>query len=156
MGTIVPRMLYASASWSPVALPRGSGIIPEILLLSWSLKSAKYFSIWKLQYHDVKVLKPHEEKVGQGSLKQREKNCPRHTSSPLPSSLVPGNFPPPSKVHPLKQPSPGAIAARHAAVQPLALALRENLPPKGCFIYFICLLSLSHPVLRGIQPRQIS
>lgn len=128
MGTIVPRMLYDSASWSPVALPRGSGIIPEVLLLAWSHKSAKCFSIWKPQHHDVKVLKPHEERVGQGNLKQRVLSS--HAPSPLPSSFAPSYFPPPSRVHLWKQPSLGVIAARHAAVQALALALRENPPPK--------------------------
>lgn len=136
----------SSASWSPVALPRGSGIIPEVLLLAWSLKSAKYFSIWKPKYRDVKMLKPREEKVGRGTLKQREQRSPQPCSFTPPQPLcsrVSHCFP----RFIFKQPSTGAAAAKHAAVQPLAPCSSQGKSSSQRTASFISFVSFPSPTL---------
>lgn len=150
----VPKMLYfgekcqcSSASWSPVALPRGSGIIPEELLLAWSLKSAKYFSIWKPQHHIAEILKPGEEREGQETLKQRKQRFARSCSFfPSPSLL----FQDISHCFPgfiFKQASPGATAAKCAVVQPLAPCTSQGKSSSQRTASFISFVSFPSPTL---------
>lgn len=137
----------SSASWSPVALPRGSGIIPEKLLLAWSLKSAKYFFIWKPQHHIAEILKPGEERKRTGNFKaERAEICPVMLLFPSPSLL----FQDISHCFPgfiFKQASPGATAAKCAVVQPLAPCTSQGKSSSQRTASFISFVSFPSPTL---------
>lgn len=149
----VPKMLYfgekcqcSSASWSPVALTRGSGIIPEELLLAWSLKSAKYFSIWKPQHHIAEILKPGEEREGQETLKQREQRFARSCSFSPPHPFCSRIFPTAFQASSLSRQALEPLQ-RSAVVQPLAPCTSQGKSSSQRTASFISFVSFPSPTL---------